>query len=122
MNQTTSTAVDTSGRAIRRDQQLFDNHMRKLHSRIDRMFALLMLVQWAFAVVCAVSLSPFAWDGAQRSVHPHVWLAALIGGLLTAPAATAASLHPGAWFTRHVIALCQVGFSSLLIHVTGGRI
>ena len=29
---------------------------------------------------------------------------------------------PGRRSTRHLIAICQVGFSSLLIHLTGGRI
>jgi PAS domain S-box-containing protein len=105
-----------------RARQLFDEHFRRLHTRIDRMFVVLMFVQWAFAVGCALWLSPFAWSGAERHVHPHVWLAIVLGGLLTAPAAFVGLCFPSRWFTRHVIALCQVGFSSLLIHVTGGRI
>jgi signal transduction histidine kinase/DNA-binding NarL/FixJ family response regulator/HPt (histidine-containing phosphotransfer) domain-containing protein len=103
-------------------QMIFTAHMRQLHQRIDRMFVVLMFVQWAFAVLCAVWLSPFTWEGTQWSVHPHVWLAVLIGGLLTGPAAYMGIVFPGTRGSRHVIALCQVGFSSLLIHVTGGRI
>src|SRR6185295_14265255 len=103
-------------------QMIFTAHMRQLHQRIDRMFVVLMFVQWAFAVLCAVWLSPFTWEGTQWSVHPHVWLAFLIGGLLTGPAAYMGVVFPGTRGSRHVIALSQVGFSSLLIHVTGGRI
>jgi len=118
MNDSLSPLVEDSPRA----REIFDDHMRQSHCRIDRMFVVLMFAQWAFAVICALALSPFAWDGAQRHVHPHVWLAAVIGGLLTAPVAWAGILFPGRWLTRHLIAVCQVGFSSLLIHVTGGRI
>jgi hypothetical protein len=63
---------------------------------IDRMFVVLMFVQWVFAVGCALWLSPFTWDGAQRQLHPHVWLAAGLGALLTIPPAWA-----GLWFPGH---------------------
>jgi signal transduction histidine kinase/DNA-binding NarL/FixJ family response regulator len=105
-----------------RAQQIFDDHLRHLHQRIDRMFVVLMFVQWAFAIGCAAWLSPFTWDGATRHLHPHVWLAICIGGLLTLPVAYAGLRYPGRVGTRYLIALCQVAFSSLLIHVTGGRI
>jgi len=105
-----------------RARQIFEEHIRQLHVRIDRMFVVLMGVQWAFAVLIVLWLSPFTWNGAERQIHPHLWLATLLGGLLTAPAALVGILFPGRQTTRYVIALCQVGFSSLLIHVTGGRI
>ncbi len=105
-----------------RSRQIFDSHLHELHVRIDRMFVVLMGVQWAFAVLVVLWLNPFTWERAERHVHPHVWQALLLGGLLTAPAAFAGSCFPGSRRTRYVIALCQVGFSSLLIHLTGGRI
>jgi signal transduction histidine kinase/DNA-binding response OmpR family regulator len=105
-----------------RAKEIFSEHMQRTYSRIDRMFVVLMFVQWAFAVGCALVLTPYTWEGVTRSPHPHVWLATVLGGLLTLPAAGAGLLFPGRCFTRHTIALCQVGFSSLLIHVTGGRI
>ena len=78
-----------------RAAEIFDAHFLQLHTRIDRMFVLLMFAQWAFAVGCALWLSPFTWNGAQRELHPHVWLAALLGGLLTFPAAYAGICFPG---------------------------
>jgi signal transduction histidine kinase/DNA-binding NarL/FixJ family response regulator len=105
-----------------RAQELFADHMFRLHARIDRMFVVLMCVQWAFAVFIVLWLSPFAWNGNQREIHPHVWMAILLGGLLAVPAIVAGAWFPGRRTTRHLIAICQVGFSSLLIHLTGGRI
>ena len=105
-----------------RAQELFADHMHRLHARIDRMFVVLMGVQWAFSAFIVLWLSPFTWNGAQREVHPHVWMAVLLGGLLAVPAIVAGVWFPGQRATRHLIAVCQVGFSSLLIHLTGGRI
>src|SRR5689334_6603478 len=84
-----------------RAKQIFDDHLRRLHCRIDRMFVVLMFVQWAFAVGCAAWLSPYSWDGTVRHLHPHVWLAASIGGLLTLPVAYAGVLYPGRVGTRY---------------------
>jgi PAS domain S-box-containing protein len=105
-----------------RTRELFDEHLRKLHAKIDRMFVVLMLVQWAFAVVCAAWLTPYAWEGTEQKIHEHVWLSVLMGGMLAAPAVYMGLRHPARRRTRNVIALCQMAFSALLIHVTGGRL
>jgi PAS domain S-box-containing protein len=115
-------SVEQDQRKQVRARQLFDDHFQQLHARIDRMFVVLMGVQWVFAIGMALWLSPFTWNGTQRQLHPHVWLAVLLGGLLTLPVALASLWFPGRRRTRHLIAICQVGFSSLLIHLTGGRI
>ncbi|MGV3486591.1 MAG: ATP-binding protein [Planctomycetaceae bacterium] len=105
-----------------RADEIFQARFRTLHARIDRMFAVLMFVQWGFAVGCALWFTPYAWEGAQRQWHPHVLLSILLGGLLALTSAFMYLRYPAERITRHVIAICQVTFSSLLIHVTGGRI
>jgi PAS domain-containing protein len=115
-------SIDRAAICQARAEQLFEDHLRNLRVRIDRMFVVLMGVQWAFAVGVSMWLSPFTWDGAQRHWHPHVWLALVLGGALAIPAALVGLRRPGRRSTRYLIAVCQVGFSSLLIHVTGGRI
>ena len=67
-------------RGKRSTRQLFDDHMQQLHSRIDRMFVVLLNVQWAFSIFIVLWLSPFTWDGAVRTLHSHVWWAILLGG------------------------------------------
>jgi len=81
-----------------------------------------MVVQWLAAIAAALLLSPLTWAGGQSWVHPHVWWAVCLGGLLTAMPVTLTLLRPGAFVTRAVIAVAQCGFSALLIHLTGGRI
>jgi PAS domain S-box-containing protein len=86
------------------------------------MFAVLMVLQWLGAIIAALAISPRTWNGSESHVHPHVWLALYLGGALASLPVYLAWKFPGRTFTRHVIALAQIMFSSLLIHVSGGRI
>ncbi|MEX0937219.1 MAG: ATP-binding protein [Pirellulales bacterium] len=105
-----------------RAETLLAEHQQQIYRRTDRMFAVLMLLQWAAAIVGAVWLSPKTWAGATSTVHPHVWMAIFFGGLLCSMPVTLAWLAPGKAVTRYTIAVAQVMFSSLLIHISGGRI
>jgi signal transduction histidine kinase/CheY-like chemotaxis protein/HPt (histidine-containing phosphotransfer) domain-containing protein len=103
-------------------ESLLAAHHQQIYRRTDRMFAMLMLVQWAASIVGALWLSPKTWTGAGSSVHPHVWLAVFFGGALCILPVTLAWVAPGRPLTRYTIAIAQVLFSSLLIHISGGRI
>jgi len=70
----------------------------------------------------ALVVSPKTWIGDQWQVHVHVWAAIVLGGLLTGVPILLARLAPGHRLTRHVIGVAQMLWSSLLIHLTGGRI
>ncbi|HUG70612.1 MAG TPA: ATP-binding protein [Pirellulaceae bacterium] len=102
--------------------ELLTSHQQQIYRRTDRMFAVLMPLQWAAAVAAAFWLSPKTWAGASSSTHPHVWLAIVVGGVLCSLPVALAYLIPGKPLTRHTIAVAQVLFSSLLIHISGGRI
>src|SRR5665213_1059109 len=101
-----------------RAEALLKCHQEQVYHHTDRMFALLMPLQWAAAVGGALWLSPETWTGAQSSVHPHLWLAILFGGVLCSLPVTFALLAPGRVPTRYTIAIAQVLFSSLLIHIS----
>src|SRR5690606_21180970 len=103
------------------EQKLAEHH-RLIHVRTDRMFATLMLLQWVGGIVLALVVSPHTWIGAQNYLHPHVVMAVVGGGLLAAMPIAMALFRPGTVATRMVIACSQVMFSSLLIHLSGGRI
>jgi signal transduction histidine kinase/DNA-binding response OmpR family regulator len=105
-----------------RSQDLFRQQWQANAQRTDRMFAVLMVLQWAAAIVVSLILSPWTWSGGERSIHPHVWLSLVLGGALTSLPVYLAWKHSGQTVTRHVIAIAQILFSSLLIHVSGGRI
>ena len=55
-------------------------------------------------------------------MHPHVYAAVLLGVLIAVPRAYLSLRNPGAMVNRYCIAVSQMFFSILLIHVTGGRI
>ena len=81
-----------------------------------------MIFQWFFAVGVALWLSPRTWSGMDSQIHPHVWFAIFLGGLITSLPVYLARKHPGETLTRHTVAVGQMLMSALLIHLTGGRI
>jgi two-component system, sensor histidine kinase and response regulator len=95
---------------------------RRVCVQTDRLFAFLLLAQWIFAIVLATAISPFTWAGGQAAIHPHVWVATLLGGAVCALPAYLAYAAPGRPLTRHVVAIGQMAIGALLIHLTGGRI
>ncbi|MEM9702337.1 MAG: ATP-binding protein [Planctomycetota bacterium] len=100
----------------------------RLARQIDRPFATLMPVQWLACVIISVWVFPDPYQGhyaAGVSVddpNPMLFLAAVGGGLLALPAMLLIATRPGTPVTRTVIGISQVGFSSLLIFQTGGRV
>jgi hypothetical protein len=107
---------------VSRAEARFDAHRQDILRSTDRMFAGLLVGQWVFAIVLALTVSPYAWQGKVKTVHVHVWAAILLGGAITCVPVALALLRPGAVLTRHVIAAAQMFWSALLIHLTGGRI
>ena len=101
---------------------LYHAHRDAIYRRTDRMFAFLMVVQWVFGIVAALIISPRTWSGAQSQMHPHVWAAVILGGIISAPPILLAVFKPGRALTRYVISVAQMLASALLIHLTGGRI
>jgi signal transduction histidine kinase len=105
-----------------RQRQIFSETLFRRARTIDRMFAGLFLFQWFLGIGLAIWISPLAWDGDQSRIHVHVYTSIIFGGLLALYPAVLAWLSPGRTFNRIVIAIAQMGFSVLLIHLTGGRI
>jgi signal transduction histidine kinase/CheY-like chemotaxis protein len=107
---------------VSRAEELFREHLTASRRQIDRVFAGLMLLQWLGGIAVALLISPRAWSGTSSSVHPHVYLAVFLGGLLSALPIYMVVRYPGTALTRHTIAIAQAMWSALFIHLTGGRI
>jgi signal transduction histidine kinase len=103
-------------------EAIFAESQHKSHIEVDRLFAVLMLLQWIVAIGIAFVVSPFTWIGDAARVHVHVWAAVLLGGALSGLPILFVQMMPGAALTRHIIAVAQMLWSALLIHLTGGRI
>jgi two-component system sensor histidine kinase/response regulator len=102
--------------------QLYEAHRQNVYRRTDHMFAVLMAAQWVFGIVAAVFMSPRSWVGTANQIHPHVWAAVFLGGAFSFLPIYLALRRPGHATTRYVIAVSQMLWSALLIHLTGGRI
>ena len=103
-------------------QDLFTEHQQSIFQHTDRMFAVLMTLQFFGGVVAAFWFSPKTWAGDVSATNSNVWAAIFVGGLLTVFPIYLALKHPGRQSTRYVVATAQMMMSSLLIHVTGGRV
>lgn len=105
-----------------RAADFFAAHKRAVYRRTDRIFSVLLPVQWLAGIAAALFVTPLTWNGAASSIHPHVWFTVVIGGIITSLPLYLTFRYPGETMTRHVVAVSQMLMSALLIHVTGGRI
>ena len=119
MNPMTNTfELDTSGRAT----SLFAGELVTQRTRLERMFLALFGVQWLAAVVVALVYSPTAWADKANAPGGYLTLAIIGGGLLTLLPALLVRFQPGTALSRHTIAIVQILWSSMFIHLSGGRI
>ena len=105
-----------------RAEHLFAEDLTRVQRRCDRLFVWLMSVQWGSAVVLALALSPRTWEGRAASTHVHVWMALVLGGCISVPVVVLCRRRSGSAIARHAAAVGQMLWSTLLIHLTGGRI
>ena len=114
--------IESPGAVSGRITELFKEQQQNIIRHTDRLFLWLMICQWLFAVGLALWISPRSWSGMDSQIHPHVWLAIFLGGIITSAPVFLARTQPGKMLTRHVIAVGQMLMSALLIHLTGGKI
>jgi signal transduction histidine kinase/ActR/RegA family two-component response regulator len=115
---------ERSSRTAHEDRALaiLNERLHEIRRDSDGLLTRLMGIQWLAAILLAVWRSPWTWVGDQASIHPHVWAAVGLGGLLYGLPSYLAQRRPGEALTRHVIAAAQMIWSGLLIHLSGGRI
>jgi signal transduction histidine kinase/ActR/RegA family two-component response regulator len=100
----------------------FNQHRQVIYKRTDRMFAVLMSLQWLAGIAAACWLSPQTWIGTTSQTHLHVWAALFLGGAISAFPIALTLIQPGRTSTRYAVAVGQMLMGALLIHLTGGRI
>ncbi|MEZ6091967.1 MAG: methyl-accepting chemotaxis protein [Pirellulaceae bacterium] len=103
-------------------QQSFRKRCQIIAARTDRLFSILMLIQFVGCIVAAFLLTPRTWSGVDSSIHSHVWAAIILGGIAAVPTAIWGWRHSGREFNRFAFAISQLTFSGLIIHISGGRI
>jgi hypothetical protein len=117
-------SIMTNGdpRVEARAVELRDTQVRERRAKVDRMFAILLGIQYLAGIIGALVVSPYAWAGKERVLHMHVWVAILGGAGIAILPILLAIFRPGTALTRHVIAASQMLSSAMLIHLSGGRI
>jgi two-component system sensor histidine kinase/response regulator len=105
-----------------RAQVLFAEHRQRIFKHTDHLFVGLMIFQWVAGIIIALVVSPQTWIGSMSQTHIHVWVAIFLGGAIAVVPVALGIFMPGEVITRYVIAVAQMLFSALLIHLTGGRI
>lgn len=113
----TSSSVD-----VPRVAGLFNEQLGLLRKRFDHIFMVLLLVEWVAAILIAIWVSPYGWAGKVQTIHFHVQAAVLLGGLITVFPILLIRFRSGWVVTRHVVAISQMLWSALFIHLSGGRI
>ena len=103
--------------ALARIEELFHEKQQRVYRQTNRTFAMLMLPQWILGIVLALTLSPRSWTGSASTIHPHVWEALFLGGIIAVFPVLMALLRPGQPLTRYSIAIAQMLTSALLIHL-----
>ena len=104
----------------RRVKEVFEEKLDRLNRSTDRMFAVLMGLQWIFGIALALVVTPVPPANASPLLAP-LFLAVVVGGIFNAPGLVAV-LRPELPGIRFAIAVGQMCTSALLIHLTGGRI
>lgn len=92
------------------------------YRRTDRLFGVLMVGQFLFGLFLALVVSPYSWSGPDRTINMHVWVALGLGALISGMPIVLVLTQPGEAITRNVVAVAQMMWSAILIHLTGGRI
>lgn len=103
-------------------EKIYKEDCLLVYRQTDRMFGWLMIVQWLASILVAVVVSPYSWAGRDSFIHPHIYFVTVFGSLITVFPVYLAFRHAGEPVTRFVMAVCQMIYSGMLIHLTGGRI
>jgi diguanylate cyclase (GGDEF)-like protein/PAS domain S-box-containing protein len=102
--------------------RIYHEYQEQSCKQTDRMFAALMFLQWIGGILAATLISPYTWIGQTSQIHLHVWSAVFLGGAISIFPIVLVLARPGKVETRYTIAVAQMLMSSLLIHLSGGRI
>lgn len=120
--ETVTKPIEADDAARQRAQILLRGYQFQLWKQTDQLFAILLIVQWIAGMAVAAWLSPWAWEGIERHIHPHIWASVFLGGAIAVGPVVLAIFRPGQTLTRMSISVAQVLHSALLIHLSGGRI
>ncbi|MES1147282.1 MAG: ATP-binding protein [bacterium] len=105
-----------------RSTEILQQKLASVAINADKMFRWVLISQWALAIVFALFVSPYTWIGKVHTINVHVQVAFFVGGIINALPLYLIWKCPGQFVTRCTVAVAQLCWSALLIHLTGGRV
>ncbi len=115
-------STESKARIDRRWNSLFQEQYWNLCKETDFLFAKFFLFQWLAGILVAIFISPQTWIGETSYTHFHIWFATVLGAVIISLPLVLVKLCPGQFRTRIVIAISQMLYAGLFIHLSGGRI
>lgn len=101
---------------------LFSEHQESIYRRTDRLFSVLLPLQWLISIFVSFFISPYLWSQNTLDKPNNVRLAFIFGGIIISIPTFLTLVLPGKTATRYAVAICQMLLSALIIHLSGGRI
>ncbi len=115
--------ANSSSTTVRqRADELVALQEQALFKRTNYLFSFLLLAEWIVGIALALIVSPYTWIGDRSQVHLHVWLATLLGGVISIYPAYACFRNPTRPLNRFVLTGAQMITCALWVHLTGGRL
>jgi PAS domain S-box-containing protein len=105
-----------------RTESLFRQQLELGYRETDRLFAGLLLLEWAVLAVIALVVDRVAGHGVFEKSDPWVWPIVFAGAIITIGAVWLARAWPGRALTRYTIAAVQMLQCGLLISLSGGAV
>ncbi len=105
-----------------RTAELFKEHLRNIRQVTNSIFFGLLLLQWSAAIILSFITAPASWEGANGTIHPNIWLTFVLGGALFVIPAIQIHLAPTRSWTGGIVAIAQMAFSMLFIHLSDNRV
>lgn len=102
--------------------EYYNSVLFSVRKKTDTLFKFIFLVQWILGIAIALYVSPYVWKGQNFEMHLHLKMAIFMGGIISFLPIWVMKLAPDSAFSRHFVSINQVLFSSMIIHLMGGRI
>jgi len=110
-----------SASATAEAERNYQRYLGDLHRDTDRLFILVLLVQWIACTAMTHWTAFRVGTAAADGLDPKVRLVLIGGGVIALGSILVALRHPGEALTRHTVAFGQALTSVLFIHVMDGR-
>ncbi len=106
---------------VQRTSRLLNLQRQSVYKNTDRLFAVLLPLQWIAGIIISFTLVSGVWDGVVSESDSAIRTAILLGTLITIPPFLLAILYPGKAITRYAVAIGQILISALLVNAAGNR-